>query len=1104
MTPKRNLLLKIVALCLVLCMCLPLTACNNKKDPDPTDGPGVSGGDTTYNLTVKTQGGAPLAELSVYVYEDDSLQDLIAVLSTDQDGKTSFSYKAGSGYAAVLGNVPAGYKVEKSYPITGENTEIVLPIELVQGDIETASYKLGDVMQDFTFTDMDGKEHTLSALLQQKKAVVLSFWVLDNNMCKMEMGYLQEAYAEYADSIAVLGMNAINQDNEKIRAFAKEFGVTFPMGACDNAWENAMKILGHPTTVIIDRYGIITLMHVGGFKSEVEFKDVFAYFTADDYEQKLIEDYTELLVSEPAQNYNNPVDISGQTSFELTIDPGKIHYLNLHKVANVFMQINNSDVFVEYGGKKFTANGGSVGLMVSAPSTFEPAQLGFGNSGKETITFTVTLSHLAGSQGNPYTLKLGEFSTSVSAGNNQGVYFKYTAAEDGYFSLQCLSISPAVKYGFNVMNLTTSAMRTMEEDGVTDDETGNKAVVMPLNKGEQVSIIICTLPDESNNYPAASFKMLAEFTAGDVEDIVVVEKIPYAVTVTDENGNPIPGVSINLIGTVPEVTEPEVTEPEAADPEVTDPESAEPEVTTPQPNKASLVTDENGIASGRLPKDTYTGSLVIPAGYKVKDVSLELTPEVPFVSVKLDTHIVIMEDYTVRVINENGDPVPGVLITIGSTFGTTDADGVYTVNLEKAEYTVVIGAPEGYYADPISVPFPEGSNVLGITLKEGSGEQSGVTYTVKVVDANGAGLTDILVTFNQDDSPVTMVPVDSTGTATAALMPGDYTVTLTSSGGAALKFDAAQAVLSAEKTETTIYVAADISSSSHESAYWGNYYKISVGSTWVDLNNVLNYNEEFASYMYVFYPSSTGIYRFSVSEGAVLGYHGGVNFPFTASKTTDNEDGYFELTVMDGEFANGNQPSYVIGLASSELSEATITALRVADAPEELPRIEYEPTTEIELFRFTGSGALKYVDLTKTHNIQKNSDGFYYLNGKKLYMNLSNSAPNITISNMLGVIYDPGTGEWGNSSMGTGMKGLVYEGDVVIAIEDFTQCMSDYVRASDPTTGLYPLNDDLIYMVKSCGAYMGWWNSVSPNYLFSSVTGLNTETAWMFAVCTVG
>lgn len=1097
MTPKKRILLRLSALLLCAAMCVGMAACSGKGSKDPagnTTGQNVPVQNMTYSVEVKTQGGSALQDISVYVYENDSLQDLIAVLTTDAEGKASFDYQAGNGYVAVLGSVPEGYAVETKYPITGENTQIVLATRLVEGDLNTADYKLGDVMQDFTFTAIDGKEYKLSTLLSEKKAVVLNFWKLDHNPCKMELPYWQEAYDAYADTAAVLAMNPTDSDNEKIAAFVEELALTFPAGACDAKWDAAMHIFGYPTTVVIDRYGIISLINGAAFESATEVQDVLKFFTAEDYVQTVVADYKEILTSEPEDKTDNPVDISGQSSFELTIEPGKIHYLNIHKVSNVWMQVNNPDIFVEYGSKKYTASGGKVGLIVSAPSTFEPAQLGFGNSGTETQTFTVTLSNLPGTQGNPYTLQIGEFTTNVSAGNNQGVYFSYTAVEDGYFSLQCLSVSPNVEYGFSVMNLQTSAMRVLDEEGEVDATTGNKKLTMPMNKGEKLSVIIAALPDDSNNYPAATFKMLAQFTAGDVEDIVVVEKIAYAVTVTDENRNPIPGVHIGLIGTIPEATEPETSEPE----------SSEPVATTPEPNRASLVTDENGVASAYLPKDTYSGTFVIPEGYKASNTSFELTPEAPFVSLKLDTHVVIMEDYTVRVIDEDGTPVPGVLITIGSTYGVTNADGVYTVNLEKGSYTALIGVPDGYTADAVSVPFPENSNVLGITLKKGSGEIDGVEYTVKAVDMEGAPQTDIVVTFYQNGSPVKIVPVDSTGTATAVLKPGRYIVSVTSSSGAALKYDQNEAILTADKTATTITLVINAHAGKMESAYWGNFYRIYTGSAWADLTDKINYCADFGTSMYVFYPSETGVYRFSTTSG-VLGYYGTVSYPYGPSKDTNNEDGYFEMTVKEGEFANNNQPALVIGIVpGTGDKDATITVTRVADAPAELPWIVYEPVCTIETFKFSGSANFTYVDLSQTAKIEKKSDGFYYLNGKKLYMNLSNTAPFLTISNMLGIIYDAATGEWGNSSMGTGMRGLQYDGDVVIAVEDYTDCMGNYVRASDPVTGMYPLNDDLIHMVQNCGSYMGWWNIDSPNYLFSTVENMNPEIGWMFAVCTAG
>lgn len=1078
---------KSIALILALCMMLSLglTAC--KKD-----GGSQNDAQITYSVIVESQGGAALSGISVYVYENEKLEDLVAVLTTDKDGKTSFQYRSGSGYVAVLGNVPDGYNVEKFYPITGESTRITLPIELVQGDVNTASYKLGDVMGDFTFTDAQGNAYKLSELLKSKKAVVLNFWTLENNYSKVELPQLQEAYGEYADSVALLAMNPADGDNAAITAYAQEKGLTFPMGVCESSWPNALNLLSMPSTVVIDRYGMITLVNSGSFSGVNAIRDVLAFFTAEDYVQTVVENIEDILVTESEDAYGNPVDISGQSKFELTLDPGMVHIVNIHKVSNVWMQVKNTDIYVEYGGKKFTAQNGSVGLLVSAPSTFSPAQVVFGNSGTETHTFTVTLSNLAGSYDNPYTLSVGSFTANVSAGNNQGVYFRYTAAEDGHFSLQCTSVSPSnVKYGFSIMNLTTSAMRTAEDDGVVDGETGCKTVTMAMNAGEQLRIIIAAMPDDSNNYPAATFQMLAKFTAGDVEDIVVVEKMPYGVTVTDENGNPVPQVSVNLVGTL--LSEP----PADAEPET------EGETVPAEPYRANVTTDENGVAALNLPKDTYTGNIIVPSGYKATTTEFSLTPEAPFLSLKIDTYVVELVDYTVRVVDEEGNPVAGVLITIGSNFGTTDADGVVTLSLEKGRYTAVIGAPEGYYAEEISVDFPKDSNVLGITLKEGSGEITGIEYTVTAVDANGDALKNIVVTFNQNGRPVTMA-VAPEGTATAVLPAGTYTVTLTSASGASLKFDAAQATLTENKTSTVITVAEKINTDKVGSAWWGYYYDVSTGSIWLDLKNVKNYVEDYGCYMYVFAPTQPGIYRFSVSAGPVLGYYGGINFPSGPSYSTDCEEGYFEITVRSGEFESGNQPNYVIGLQrNGGPAEATMTIVRTADAPVELEKVVYEPVCQIQQ---TGkiTGKQTYVDMTKPAVIEKGSDGFYYLGGKKLYVNISKEAPYLTFNQMLGLNYDEASGQWSSGSMGTGLRGVVYEDGKALYMEDFTQCMTDYIMASDPSSGLYPLNDDLIYMIQISGAYMGWWDASNPNFLLANVEGLNPESGWMFAVCAVG
>ena len=220
MTRKR--LYRALALCLALSLCLGMTACFGGKT-DPT-----TGANMTYTVQVKTEGGLALEKIGVYVYEDSTLADLVAVEKTDETGMVSFDAPQSDSYVAVLKDVPEGYGVEESYPLTGETTEIVLKVQMVEADLNNATYTLGGAMGDFTFTAADGKAYKLSELLQTKKAVVLNFWYLNCEPCKMEFPYLQEAYAQYSDSVAVLAMNPVDGDDASIQAFAQELGLTTP------------------------------------------------------------------------------------------------------------------------------------------------------------------------------------------------------------------------------------------------------------------------------------------------------------------------------------------------------------------------------------------------------------------------------------------------------------------------------------------------------------------------------------------------------------------------------------------------------------------------------------------------------------------------------------------------------------------------------------------------------------------------------------------------------------------------------------------------------------------------------------------------------------
>lgn len=249
----------------------------------------------TYTITVATENGKAMEEIGVYVYTDESQEDIVAVGKTDENGRFSFESDGAVGNVIYFKDVPNGYKVEDTYEIEELDTEIVLETELLSvDDLEGVTFELGDVFADLSVTTPEGKTYTVSELLKEKKAVVINFWYLNCSPCKMEFPYLQEAYEEYQDDIEVIAVNPVDGTDETIAAFQKEMKLTFPMAVVDSEWAQYMELTAYPTTVVIDRYGTIAMIHKGMVTDTETFTSVFEFFTSDDYEQTTIKRISEL------------------------------------------------------------------------------------------------------------------------------------------------------------------------------------------------------------------------------------------------------------------------------------------------------------------------------------------------------------------------------------------------------------------------------------------------------------------------------------------------------------------------------------------------------------------------------------------------------------------------------------------------------------------------------------------------------------------------------------------------------------------------------------------------------------------------------------------
>ncbi len=280
---KKKILLTVSV---ALILCILFAGCNgSNKDTEKV----------AYTVKVETQGGMSLEDIMVKVYKDAEMQNLQWGAETDSDGVITFNAEPSKTYYAVLEEVPAGYKFETNYEINNENTEISL--ETIIGDATDMSgvtYKLGSIVHDFTVTATDGKEYKISDLLKTKKAVVLNFWYINCQPCKMEFPYLQQAYIDYQDEIELLAINPYDGTDATVSAYAVENELTFPMSAEVADWANVLQITSYPTTVVIDRYGTICMIHKGAVTSKAEFTKVFEFFTADDYKQTLIRNISDI------------------------------------------------------------------------------------------------------------------------------------------------------------------------------------------------------------------------------------------------------------------------------------------------------------------------------------------------------------------------------------------------------------------------------------------------------------------------------------------------------------------------------------------------------------------------------------------------------------------------------------------------------------------------------------------------------------------------------------------------------------------------------------------------------------------------------------------
>ena len=116
----------------------------------------------------------------------------------------------------------------------------------------------------FTLKDMDGKDVKLSDYAG--KPLVVNLWATWCAPCRVEMPQLVELSAKYkARGVSFIGIS-IDDSPEEIRAFAKQFGVPYPLLVGDGR-DDVLSAMGYfgpvPMSIFIRADGIVALRMPG-------------------------------------------------------------------------------------------------------------------------------------------------------------------------------------------------------------------------------------------------------------------------------------------------------------------------------------------------------------------------------------------------------------------------------------------------------------------------------------------------------------------------------------------------------------------------------------------------------------------------------------------------------------------------------------------------------------------------------------------------------------------------------------------------------------------------------------------------------------------------
>ena len=373
-------------------------------------------------------------------------------------------------------------------------------------------------------------------------------------------------------------------------------------------------------------------------------------------------------------------------------------------------------------------------------------------------------------------------------------------------------------------------------------------------------------------------------------------------------------------------------------------------------------------------------------------------------------------------------------------------------------------------------------------------------YRVSVADALGNPYTDgIIVSFTGEDGTTAMQKVDENGVAEKTLAKGTYTVALMFTGDeSAYHYDADGLAVTAENTELEVVLANTLTGGSKSIYAQGENreaYNVATGCTYVTLEaGERNY--------YLFAPAMEGTYEISViGDVEAIGYYGAPHF-VQEINVGDLVDGVITVSITDGMIGTGDTGTtvLVIGVDAGTADSAVLAIQRVGAhqwTVEDEVWMVYEKTVELAPYTLPAGAVVKEFDLTASYTLVFNeNDGYYHLDsadGPLVLVRLAE--PNTYLDSFKTILENTGIRKYFFDANGDFQRK-----------EEYSNCVLEYLEYVDEDAGVYPLTEDLKYIIQQFGGYSGWFDRDGGQYLFldgngNPLAGINEEISWLFTCC---